>query len=141
MVTWLLLGIAVHFLAVFLPGLFLVPQMGLMGYLGSRDGEPEAQGLYGRARRALRNSNENMAAFVGLAAAAMALHAAQGDAVILPVGSPGVVDMDLAITGAMVFVIARAAFLPLYLLGVPVLRSAAWIAGFVGLIMMVYSLL
>ena len=141
MVTWLLLGITVHFVAVFLPGLFLIPQMGLGGYLGSRDGEPVASGLYGRARRALRNSNENMAAFVGLAAAAMAMEAMQGEAVILPVGSPGAVDMELATLGAMVFVIARAAFLPLYLMGAPVVRSGAWVAGLIGLIMMAFSLL
>ncbi|MEM6277606.1 MAG: MAPEG family protein, partial [Pseudomonadota bacterium] len=119
----------------------LMPQMGYGGYLGSRDGEPAAEGMYGRARRILRNSNENLAAFVGLAAAALALNALQGDAVVLPVGSPGAVDMGLATLGAMIFVIARAAFIPLYLFGVPLIRSGAWIAGFVGLIMMGYALL
>jgi len=141
MVTWLLLGIAVHFVAVFLPALFLLPQIGFGGYLGSRDGEPGAQGMYGRARRILRNSNENLAAFVGLAAAALALNAVQGEAVILPVGSPGAVDMELATLGAMIFVIARASYIPLYLLGVPLIRSGAWIAGFCGLILMGYALL
>lgn len=141
MVTWLLLGIAVHFVAVFLPSLFLIPQIGYGGYLGSRDGEPVAEGMYGRARRILRNSNENMAAFVGLTAAALAIDAKIGEAVILPVGSGGAVDMDLAVLGAMIFVIARAAFIPLYLFAVPLIRSGAWTAGFAGLLLMAYALI
>ncbi|MEM1375641.1 MAG: MAPEG family protein [Pseudomonadota bacterium] len=141
MITWLLLGIAVHFVAVFLPAAFLVPRMGYGAYLGSRDGEPPSDGMYGRARRILRNSNESLAAFVGLACAAIALNAVQGDAVILPVGSGGAVDMDLAILGAMIFVIARAAFIPLYLFAVPLIRSVAWTAGLVGLLLMGYALL
>ncbi|MEM6897479.1 MAG: MAPEG family protein [Pseudomonadota bacterium] len=141
MVTWLLLGIAVHFVAVFLPALFLIPKMGLGGYLGSRDGEPGPEGLYGRARRVLRNSNENLAAFVGLAAAALALEFVEPEAVIIPVGSPGDVDMQLATLGAMIFVIARAVFIPIYILGIPLLRSVAWITGFAGLILMAVALI
>ena len=131
MVTWLLLGIAVHYVAVFLPAPFFLGRKGLGAYMGARDDEPEEAGLYGRARRVLRNSNENIAVFVGLAAAALALDAPEG----------GGADMGLATTGAALFVIARAAFIPLYLLGVPWVRSIAWIAGFVGLIMMGAALL
>ncbi|MEL7301475.1 MAG: MAPEG family protein [Pseudomonadota bacterium] len=141
MTTWLIAGIAVHYLAVFLPSLFLIPQIGYGGYLGSRDDEPPAEGMYGRARRILRNSNENLAAFVGLGCAALALNAFTGEAVVLPVGSAGDVDMELATFGAMVFVIARALFIPLYLFAVPLIRSGAWIAGFAGLLMMAYALI
>ncbi|MEM9855391.1 MAG: MAPEG family protein [Pseudomonadota bacterium] len=141
MVTWLILGIAVHFVAVFLPAAFLVPRMGYGAYLGSRDGEPEATGPYGRARRILRNSNESIAAFVGLAVAAIALDAAAGDAVVLPVGSAGDVNMELATLGAMIFVIARLAFIPLYLFGVPLIRSAVWTAGLGGLVLMAFALI
>ncbi|MEM8592317.1 MAG: MAPEG family protein [Pseudomonadota bacterium] len=139
MVTWLLLGIAVHFLAVFLPGLLLVPRMGLGAYLGSRDDEPGPDGMYGRARRILRNSNENLAAFVGLAVAAIAI--GKDEVEVLPVGSAGSIDMETAILGAMIFVIARLAFIPLYLFGVPVVRTLAWVAGLIGLILMGVALL
>ncbi|MEM6728003.1 MAG: MAPEG family protein [Pseudomonadota bacterium] len=137
MTTWLILGIAVHYIAVFLPAAFLVPQIGYGSYLGSRDDEPGAAGMYGRARRILRNSNENLAAFVGLAVAAIAL----SDVDVLPVGSPGGVNMELATLGAMIFVIARAAFIPLYLFAVPLIRSGAWTAGFAGLVLMAAALL
>ncbi|MEL6914708.1 MAG: MAPEG family protein [Pseudomonadota bacterium] len=141
MTTWLIAGIAVHFITVFLPALFLLPKIGYGEYLGSRDGEPAAEGMYGRARRILRNSNENLAAFVGLACAALALNASTGEAVVLPVGSAGDLDMELATLGAMIFVIARAAFIPLYLFAVPLIRSGAWIASFVGLIVMALALI
>ena len=142
MTTWLILGIAVHFIAVFLPSLFSIPQMGYGGYLGSRAAEPPSTGYYGRARRILRNSNETLAVFVGLAVAAMALQAgAVGEAVILPVGSAGDVDMGVATLGAMIYVIGRAAFIPLYLFGVPLIRSGAWVVSFAGLILMAYALL
>ena len=139
MTTWLIAGIAVHYIAAFIPALFLVPQMGLGGYFGSRDGEPAADGLYGRARRVLRNSNENLAAFVGLSVAAIAL--SQADADVIPVGSAGTVDMGLATLGASIFVIARLAFIPLYLFAVPLVRSGAWIAGFIGLLLMAVALI
>ncbi|MEL6296577.1 MAG: MAPEG family protein, partial [Pseudomonadota bacterium] len=50
-------------------------------------------------------------------------------------------DQSLALLGAQLFVVARIAYIPLYMLAVPVVRSGAWIAGFVGMIMMAYALL
>ena len=45
-------------------------------------------------------------------------------------------DQAQALMGAKVFVIARLVYLPLYMLAVPVARSAVWTAGFAGLIVM-----
>ena len=49
--------------------------------------------------------------------------------------------MTAAILGAQVFVLARLAYLPLYVLAVPVARSTAYTVGFVGLIMMALALI
>ncbi len=118
MTIWILAGIGVHYLAVFLPALFVLSGLGLSGYLGSRDAEPEPGPHHGRAQRALRNGQENLAPFLGLALLAMVV--------------PGA-DMGLATTGA--------AYLPLYILAVPVVRSLAWTIGFGGLVLIALALL
>ncbi len=46
----------------------------------------------------------------------------------------------MGLTGALVFVIARAAYLPAYYVGVTGLRTLVWFAGVIGLIMMVLRL-
>ena len=48
---------------------------------------------------------------------------------------------DLAVTGALVFLIARVVYLFIYLAGIPVLRSLVWFGGWVGLILMLLPLL
>jgi uncharacterized MAPEG superfamily protein len=126
MTIWILAGIGVHYLAVFLPALFVLSGLGLSGYLGSRDAEPDPGPHHGRAQRALRNGQENLAPFLGLALLAMVV--------------PGA-DTGLATTGAAVFVLARAAYLPLYILAVPVVRSLAWTIGFGGLVLIALALL
>ena len=45
-----------------------------------------------------------------------------------------------AARGAMIFAVARAVYLPLYLAAVPWLRSLSWTVGFVGLAMMALAL-
>ena len=47
----------------------------------------------------------------------------------------------MALTGGWVFFIARVVYVPLYLAGIPVLRTLAWGAGWVGLVMMLIPLL
>ncbi len=125
MVFWIIAGVGVHYIAVFLPALFVLAGLGLGGYLGSRDAEPAPGPHHGRAQRALRNAQENFAPFVALALLALVV--------------PGA-DVGLATTGAAVYVLARLAYLPLYLLAVPVLRSVAWTGGFAGLILIAAAL-
>lgn len=126
MTFWILAAVAVHYVAVFLPALFVLSGLGLGGYLGSRDAEPEPGPYHGRAQRALRNAQESFAAFIGLALLSMIV--------------PGT-DAGLATTGAAAYVLARAAYLPLYVLAVPAVRSGAWMISIVGLIMIAASLI
>ena len=97
---------------------------GLKVGLSNRDELPEATPLGGRAERAAANSIEALVLFVPLALAAQL--AGSADAVTL---------------GATVFFWARVAYLPIYLIGIPYLRSLVWAVGVAGLAMMVSKLL
>ncbi|WP_130402663.1 MAPEG family protein [Thalassococcus sp. S3] len=126
MISWLLAGLAIYYFTLFLPGLFLLPQMGFAAYTGSRDAEPEPSVHRARALRIQRNSLENIAPFLALGILALVVPEA---------------DMDQALLGAQVYVLARVAFLALYIFAVPFVRSLAWIVGFIGLIAMAFALI
>src|SRR4051812_1703322 len=78
-----------------------------------------------RAVRALANLQEGLPVFLALALMNM---------IVAPAAS-------LALTGAWVFLVARVLYLPIYLAGVPYVRTLAWVVGLVGLGMMVVPLL
>ena len=126
MVTWILLALVIYYVGVFLPGLFLLPNIGIMSYLGSRDADPDPSVHQARAQRATRNFQENLAPFLGLGALALVVPNA---------------NMDQAVLGAQLFVLARLVYVPLYLFAVPVARSVAYTVGFVGLIKMGLALI
>ncbi len=126
MIFWILSAIALYTIGLFLPSLLLLPRIGISAYVGSRDNEPEPSALHARVKRAHRNMMESLPVFLALAVLALVVPDA---------------DLAQAILGAQVFVLARVAFLPLYLAAVPWARSVAWIAGFVGLIMMAMALI
>ncbi len=126
MLTWILLGLGVHFAGVFLPSTILLPRIGVSAYAGSRDNDPEPLVTQARASRAVRNLQESLPAFLTLGVLAL----------ILPD-----TDMASALLGAQLFVVARAVYLPLYVFAVPYARSLVWTVGFVGLVMMALALL
>lgn len=93
--------------------------------LGPRDTPiptvPEAE----RASRALSNLMESLPIFLTLAL------------LVLILG----VDGALAEIGAALFVVARALYVPCYVLGIPALRSVVWGAAAVGLLMLAAAVL
>lgn len=98
---------------------------GLMYAQTARD-DPGPQGdLLGRAERALRNFNETYVPFVVLLL--IAHLARQGD--------------PLVFWGALIWFAARIAYLPLYLLGVFMLRSVIWCVSAIGLFLMFIGVL
>lgn len=97
---------------------------GLKAGLSNRDNVPEATPLGGRAERAANNSIEALIMFVPLALVAQIAGSAEA-----------------AMMGATIFIWARVAYLPIYLVGIPYLRSLVWAVGVVGLAMIVMALL
>jgi uncharacterized MAPEG superfamily protein len=122
MSTLLLAAVALHYVYVFTPTLLFMPAEGVDTHFRSRDDLPEASAVVGRGRRALANWQESFPPFVALALAAM------------------VTGAD-ASNGAMLFLAGRVLYLPLYLAGVPYLRSAVWTASVGGLAWMGAALL
>jgi uncharacterized MAPEG superfamily protein len=81
--------------------------------------------MAGRLDRALRNLLETYPAFVALALA------------LAVTGQTG----GLGAVGAHIWFWARVAFVPLYAFGVRGVRTAAWVASVVGLVLMLVALL
>jgi len=94
--------------------------------LGSRDGPAEARGvLYGRACRALGNYLENFAPFVALALALIVTQRTGGAGAI----------------GATIWILARIAYLPIYVFGIIYVRTLTWGISIVGLVLMLGRLI
>lgn len=126
MTTWLILGTILYLLTCYAPALFMLAGLGLKGYLGSRDDEAITHKVHARTERAARNFRENYPVFMGLGVLSFVVVEA---------------DIALATTGAAVFVLARVVYLPLYMSGVPILRSAVFMVGWGGMVAMIVALL
>jgi uncharacterized MAPEG superfamily protein len=93
---------------------------------GPRDEGLRPKGVIaGRAERALRNYLETFSAFGLLAVTLLVLGRADG----------------IGQVGALVWIAARIVYLPLYLLGIPYIRSIAWIVAALGLTAMAWRVL
>lgn len=110
-------------LLVFQGGLVPVTQ-GFKWGLGSRDEPQTPSAMQGRAARTVANQLEGMALYVPL---------------ILVAHLAGV-STQLTVSGAGLFLGGRIAFALCYLLGVPVLRSVAWAASIVGIVLILIEL-
>lgn len=88
---------------------------GLKLALGNREVLPDASPVAARADRAAKNMLENMIVFTALVAAA----------------SMAGVDASL---GATVFLVARAAYFPVYLAGIVYVRTLLWLAACLGML-------
>lgn len=109
------------FVQIFLQSGLATWETGLTHNASARDDEkPPAGKLAGRAKRALANYLETLPAFLGLALALTATGRAGG----------------AAATGALVWLVARCVYVPLYLAGVPYIRSFAYLASLWGLWLM-----
>ncbi len=87
--------------------------------VGDRSDMPPLEGLRGRATRTVNNSVEGMVMFVPLVIIA---HLAG-------------ISNDLTVMGATLYFWSRVAFVPLYLFGIPWVRTLVFFAGLAGLLM------
>jgi uncharacterized MAPEG superfamily protein len=130
MVLVILLVLALFVVQTLLPGRFReAPAPGdqskIAENLGPRDRMRPLTITGQRAQRALTNMQEALPVFLGLALMNL---------IVAP-------EAGLAVTGAWVFLIARIVYVPLYLGGVPVARTLAWVASWVGSVLMLVPLL
>ena len=121
----LAVSVALVLLQIGLQSLTMTAEMGVGYNVSARDGGARLHGVYApRLERALKNLLETYTVFVALALA-LAVTGKSGGA---------------GTTGALVWIVARGVYLPLYAFGVPVLRTLVWIASIAGLVMMLTRL-
>lgn len=94
-------------------------QVGLPALTGNREGLAPYTGWVGRAQRAHHNMLENVVLFAALVLAAVAAQKTN----------------STTLAGAQLFLWARVAYAVVYLVGIPWLRTAIWLASVVGLVM------
>jgi len=128
MTSWILAVLALFFVQTYLPSMARAasgdPEQ-LKFIRGNRDVRPDPTVISGRLDRALRNMFEALPVFLTLAFLAEIQGIAEGWPLI----------------GAAIFFIARVAYVPAYVTGIPLLRSAVWTVGHGGLVMMVVGVL
>jgi uncharacterized MAPEG superfamily protein len=123
MLAWsVLLGLVYVFVAAGLA----TAQRGLQWNAGNRDGEVKP--LTGAAARADRASRNFLETFVFFAAAALAV-------VIAGQNTPHTA------LGAQVYFWARVAYLPVYIIGIPYVRTLIWITALWGFLQVLEALL
>jgi uncharacterized MAPEG superfamily protein len=121
----LALGCALLMLHIALQGIFATVELGSRWNASPRDERLQVKGpVAGRAERALRNYLETFPALVGLALALVVL------------GKTG----GLGETGAWIWFLARLVYIPLYLGGIPYIRSLVWTVSALGLTLMFVAL-
>ena len=105
---------------IMLPAVLRTRETGTAYNVGPRDAPgPTVGTITGRAQRAQQNLFENLHLF---AAAVLIAHVT---------GREG----TLTAWGARLYLIGRVAYVPLYLAGVPVVRTGAWLVATTGLVM------
>ena len=111
--------------SVLIAAALVTSQRGLEWNVGNRDGEPKP--LTGAAARASRASRNFLETFAFFAAAVLAVTLVKGS-------SPHTA------LGAQLYFWGRLAYLPLYIIGIPYVRTLAWAASLVGLLMVLSAL-
>jgi uncharacterized MAPEG superfamily protein len=100
-------------------------QVGTPALAGNREGLPPIEGWAGRAARAHRNMLENLVLFA---------------IVVLVAQAAGKTNAMTAL-GAQLFFWGRLAYAPIYIIGIPWLRTAAFVVSSAGLVLILVQLL
>ena len=121
----LALGVILLLVHIFVQSSSSTAELGTAHNLSPRDDDRKAAGpLPGRLRRASANFQETFPAFVALALALALTHKTGG----------------LGAIGAWLWLGFRVVYLPIYAIGIPVVRSLAWIGAVIGLLLMLARL-
>ncbi|HTR88046.1 MAG TPA: MAPEG family protein [Reyranella sp.] len=121
---YLLFSVILTFVQMLIHAMSANQAVGLSVLAGNREDMPTLTGFAGRARRAHLNMLENLPLFIALVLIAVVAQKANATTAM----------------GALVFFWARLIYAVIYLLGIPWLRTVAWAASVVGLIMIAVQL-
>lgn len=102
-----------------------IAQVGFLRLVGNRESLPALEGWAGRAHRAHWNMLESLTIFAALVLVAQV--AGKSNA--------------MTALGAQMFFWSRLAYAPIYVIGIPRLRSAVWGVSFAGLVQILAQLL
>ena len=128
MIVLILLVLLLYVVQTFVPSALMARAVGpeAMHYAGGPRDEPlKLTVKAGRAKRALENMNEAMMIFIPLSLLAISFNLNSGT----------------AWWGALVFLLARVAYIPAYLTAFGLTRSVVWTIGHAGLGMMAVAIL
>ncbi len=125
LLTLLSLSVVLLLVHILLQGMIATKELGAAWNAGPRDEHKEPKGVVaGRAARASRNYQETYPAFIGLLLATILTGDTSG----------------ISLFGGTVWLVARILYIPLYLKGVPYVRSMVWAGSLVGLLIMMAGL-
>ncbi|QEE45577.1 hypothetical protein FVA81_13590 [Rhizobium sp. WL3] len=122
LLAWSVVLLVAH---VLLQGMLATKELGTEWNAGPRDDNKQpASKVAGRAARASSNFRETYPAFIALAGGLLFTGETSG----------------LGLTGAIVWFVGRIVYYPLYLAGVPYIRSLVWLGSVAGLGLMFLAL-
>ena len=122
---WLVWSIVLGLVYVLVAATFATQQRGLKWNASNRDGEPKP--LTGAAARAARANFNFLETFPFFAAAVLAV-------LVTKTNTPHTA------LGAELYFWARVAYLPIYIVGIPYLRTLVWVVSLWGLIQVLEAL-
>jgi uncharacterized MAPEG superfamily protein len=122
---WLVWSIVLGLVYVLIAASFATQQRGLKWNASNRDGEPKP--LTGSAARAARASHNFLETFPFFAAAVLAVLLSKA-------------NTPHTASGAALYFWARLAYLPIYIVGIPYLRTLVWAVSIVGLLQLLGAL-
>jgi uncharacterized MAPEG superfamily protein len=117
--TLLVWAVALAFAQAVIAALGAQMQVGLPALAGNRETLPPITGWAGRAARAHRNMLENLVLFAALVLVAHAAGRANA----------------MTALGSELFFWARLAYVPVYLIGIPWVRTGLWAVSVIGLVL------
>jgi uncharacterized MAPEG superfamily protein len=126
LVILLCLSVVMLVFHILLQGFLATKELGSDWNAGPRDEAKEPKGVMaGRAARASKNYQETYPAFIGLLLGLAFIGDASG----------------WGILGGWLWLLARIAYVPLYLAGIPYIRSLVWLGSLLGLLVMMIALI
>jgi uncharacterized MAPEG superfamily protein len=121
---YLLFAVVLTFVQMLIQATAANQAVGLTTLAGNREGVGELPGFAGRAKRAHLNMLENLPLFIALVLIAAVAQKANATTAM----------------GALIFFWARLVYAVIYLLGIPWLRTIAWVVSVIGMIMIAMQL-